>query len=90
MAIEISRTATVRDFAAVGRKEYVSFGCVNPGGSLVRCHRRLHPRSGEGAVGERMVRLRNWMMRCTFLGHLGRLGVDCSSVRSGNNFEVRR
>src|SRR4051812_19283579 len=28
MAIEISRTATVRDFAEVGRKEYVSFGCV--------------------------------------------------------------
>jgi hypothetical protein len=31
MAIEISRTATVRDFAAVGRKEYVSFGCVKSG-----------------------------------------------------------
>jgi hypothetical protein len=30
------------------------------------------------------------MRSSTFLGHLGRLGMDCSSVRSGNNFEARR
>jgi hypothetical protein len=58
MAMEISRTAMVRDFAVAERKVCVSFGCMKSGGSLVRCHRRSHPGSRERAVGGRMVRLR--------------------------------